>query len=646
MSSNDSDTLNMEISELSSELVGIPESNGSKKRKSSGTSTQPLKTNKIISIGPKTSRSLRACDLCRKLKTRCLPCQDSLACLRCKNLGYLCSLQNIDDFVDGQGRNGPAIPATSRLDRLESTVGEILSILRNETTLDRPTPLFGAGKAGAAIAKSYDEGSGRSHDKRELSPSAGRSSSERPVVRRDVLDPLSSENSFSGFGNPSQSFQLSPMNIFGSISSSPNHLLPITRLYNPQMVVQEQDIISLGVITEEEALDLLKYFRTNYNRWVSFPEDIEIETLMDRIRKRCSLLLSVCCCVVIRYYKKDHYSSRYKLLLRKMQNELTQSLTVVPQTIEFMQALALVAIYATSLSEGDIVFDGWFYSSVALQHFITKDILGLVMSFDGIGPVTEFDEIMAYRVWNHLCLVHLVSCVLSGRMCILDEIRLDQCRRTLQLSSATNFDGRMVAEISLQLIVYSYVETPQSLEAVTDDLKEWLDEWGYLFEQPIIQFVESGFHFGYFCVLLHWAQFKWLQTQGREKDGEQTNELDPLMSLKTDQLISIIDEKLFKQMIGHLQKVVDSLLIVKSNTYFSCLSDQVFFHSSFAAIMIGKLLKGLQAQGRGNECSKAFVEMLKSKIMRVASRFRTIAMDHDDVAIKYSNAIIESAAGL
>lgn len=81
---------------------------------------------------------------------------------------------------------------------------------------------------------------------------------------------------------------------------------------------------------------------------------------------------------------------------------------MVPRTIEFIQALAILSIYASSLSENDLVFDAWFISSIALEHFITKDVLGLVMSFDGVSQVTEMDEITAYRVWNHLCLVHVV----------------------------------------------------------------------------------------------------------------------------------------------------------------------------------------------------------------------------------------------
>lgn len=141
---------------------------------------------------------------------------------------------------------------------------------------------------------------------------------------------------------------------------------------------------------------------------MSFPTDITTEKLLDLMISRSSLLLTVCCAIVIRYHEPAIKGSIWKLLLHKLQSDLRETMLIVPHTIEFIQALAIMSIYASSLSDDDIVIDAWFISSIALEHFITKDILGLVMSFDGVSPVTEMDEITAYRVWNHLCLVHVV----------------------------------------------------------------------------------------------------------------------------------------------------------------------------------------------------------------------------------------------
>lgn len=119
------------------------------------------------------------------------------------------------------------------------------------------------------------------------------------------------------------------------------------------------------------------------------------------------MLLTVCCAVVIRYHEPELKKSIWTMLLHKLEQDLQASLLIVPHTIEFIQSLAVMSIYAASLSDG-FVIDAWFMSSIALEHFVTKNVLGLVAPFDGVSPVTEMDQITAYRVWNHLCLVHLV----------------------------------------------------------------------------------------------------------------------------------------------------------------------------------------------------------------------------------------------
>lgn len=234
---------------------------------------------------------------------------------------------------------------------------------------------------------------------------------------------------------------------------------------------------------------------------MSLPAEMPTEKLLDLMIRRSSLLLTVCCCVVIRYHDPALKESMWTLLLHKLQEDLRETMLVVPHTIEFIQALAVMSIYASSLSDDKVfIIDAWFISSVALQHFVTKNVLGLVIPFDGVSPITEMDEITAYRVWNHLCLVHLVyvntwinkclliffrNCVMTGRVCILDQIRIDQCRKTLDIVTSTNFDGRMVAEINFQLIIYTFIEANQPLSDVEEKLRVWHDDWGYLFGETL-----------------------------------------------------------------------------------------------------------------------------------------------------------------
>lgn len=334
-----------------------------------------------------------------------------------------------------------------RLGVLESSLGEVLRLVQN--------------------------GTGRSQPKRDRTPGV--------IPDSLLLNNGHSNMPYTQFGFHSPTFITSPFSSLGSLMPPANYPPPIQRLITPQMVFIKQNIITLGLVTRTKAIELLDIFLTYYNQWVSLPTNIPTEKLLDLMINRSSLLLTVCCCVVIRYQDPTLKKSMWKLLLHKMQEDLRETMLIVPHTIEFIQALAVMSIYASSLSDERFVIDAWFISSIALEHFVTKNALGLVMSFDGVSPVTELDEITAYRVWNHLCLVHLVNCVMTGRMCILDQIRIDQCRKTLDIAASTNFDGRMVAEINFQLIIYTFLEGNQSLPEVEEELRLWHNDWGYLF---------------------------------------------------------------------------------------------------------------------------------------------------------------------
>lgn len=461
------------------------------------------------------------------------------------------------------------------------------------------------------------------------------------------------------FGHSSVSFCASPYRLFGSMAAPQFTPLPIARLFNPQMVVHDQNIITLGIVSRAEAIELLDYFRQNYNHWVSFPPGIDTDVLVDKITHRCSLLLSACCCVALRYRSSSDMIMLkrrcYRPLIRRLVTELNQSLMVVPQTLEFMQTVALLAIFSSSLSDGDIVFDGWFLSSIGLEHLVTKDVLGLAMSFDGDEkPVTDFDELTAYRIWNHLCLAHLVDCVMSGRTCILDEYRLARCRRTLELAQSTNFDGRMIAEISLLYIVYTFVQSAQSLENALADLTQWHSEWSHLFGQPAIQFTQCGYHFGYFYILYFSIYLGRLVEQGPPTSfGESTNAIDPLSECGDD---------LREQMFRHLLVVVTSMISFDDVEHFKHLSDQIHFQGAFASLILLRLIS-VESQyfpilgspdGRGNSLSPTAASatngsqtrsnrrLALDKVGLLGQRFQQISTHEDDIPRKYAQAIGEA----
>lgn len=74
---------------------------------------RPAKQQKAV----RSARATKACDICRRQKTRCFPSQVSAACLRCVTLGNNCSFledqQSIEPFKEAvlePRRVGPHLP--------------------------------------------------------------------------------------------------------------------------------------------------------------------------------------------------------------------------------------------------------------------------------------------------------------------------------------------------------------------------------------------------------------------------------------------------------------------------------------------------------------------------------------------------------
>ena len=84
---------------------------------------------------------------------------------------------------------------------------------------------------------------------------------------------------------------------------------------------------------------------------------------------------------------------------------------------------------------------------------------------------------------------------MSGRPCLVDELRLDQCREILELLSATNFDGSVVARLSILLSLYNCLQFKESLEESLRDVTSIWEDWKYLCDQPPDQFIELVYCF-------------------------------------------------------------------------------------------------------------------------------------------------------
>lgn len=73
-------------------------------------------------------------------------------------------------------------------------------------------------------------------------------------------------------------------------------------------------------------------------------------------------------------------------------------------------------------------------------------------------------------------------CVGTRRKSILDDQQIKKCRTILDSDHATNFETRMIAEVSLYWIIYIHCSNmPVDLPKTQESLHEWKQEWKFLF---------------------------------------------------------------------------------------------------------------------------------------------------------------------
>lgn len=600
----------------------------------------------------RTSRAAKACEICRKQKTRCFPSQNSPSCLRCMTLGFECSFLISGENVNLQHQQN--LHQNSPVPAMSAAVAPSMGFSGNNSHIESSGPFKGPGSKIDVVEKRLGnlemhlgqlvqlmrnseghrllDASMQSRGSNSLLGSSGRGN--EILLINDTIPSAKAT-----FGVPTTPFITSPFNSLGLTMRPEHYPAPLERLKTPQMVFIQQNIITLEYITREQAIEMLDVFLKYYNQWVSFHTGISTEKLLDLMIARSSLLLTVCCCVVIRYHYPKLKPFIWKKLLCKLQDDLKETMLIVPHTIEFIQALVVMSIYASSLSDEDtFVVDAWFISGVALQHLATRNVLGFVLSFDGgLTPVSEIDEIAAYRVWNHLCLVHLVNCVMTGRVCNLDRIRIDQCRKTLDISTSTNFDGRMIAEINFQLILYMYLQANESLNDVEEKLRLWHDDWGYLFEQPTTQFVETGYHYGYFLILYHYNY-----VANHPEDATDSLAWPPLELTDVATVFSRCSVNHLRRMIRHAIKVIEGLLVVNDITYFKALSDQIHFCGAYAAIMLTRLIETVKTEKKILEISSTLLTKSYNLIGELRDLFNSVSTLPGDVTKKYADSIDEA----
>ncbi|CDR45113.1 CYFA0S16e02278g1_1 [Cyberlindnera fabianii] len=550
--------------------------------------------NKITTGNGQLPRARQACVTCRRQKTRCFPSPNSVSCLRCLSLAKECSFltdgtpfkldqdtvnrkRKLDDEMESAQ---PTMEGSETFKALQDNVKRILSIVQRQHGIQSST--------------NFDD--------------MDASSKPLPPAQTCPFNLISK----------SVSYQSTPITISHLLSPTP-----------PFTVSEPPNVLSLGIVTYDEAIYHVNKFKECYGRWISLPP-VSAEKIIDSIKNSAPMLLTTICLTSMRYQVTGVNYDTYQHLIRQLRVELFEGLYKSPQSLNFLKALVILAVYGYSITTPDFVVDPWFLSGVAVKHFLTIDMTNDFLSANTTVSGGTFDieteKLSNYRIWNHMCLVHLCNCVFSGRMCVLDEIRLDQARHSLDLSQATNFDGRMISEISLQLLLYNYIQAGSAtdFEVFEEDLKLWYDQWNYLFKQPNLQFVEFGYHYVYVVAFYHL------------KLGA-VNILDDDTRDVTQKQID--DPDILNKMLYHCLKVLNHIIGLNDDLYFKCLSDQIHICTFYISIVFLKVIVWCKLYNTTYDTHE-LLNFVK-KVETIKKKFEVMSSLSDDLPYRLAQGLHE-----
>ncbi|KUJ13796.1 uncharacterized protein LY89DRAFT_650813, partial [Mollisia scopiformis] len=409
---------------------------------------------------PERGRASKACNTCRKIKTRCYESNVAgKSCLRCERLQQPCSLEVLSfasaENVQGHPQSAEGSSSQDeRIRRLEQTVSTLVERLGDGPGRWVPYP---------DVSSTSPVNPPPIHNLTPGTPSAA------PVfLIRDVASQVGVQQQ-------------------QSARAQTRGLVPV-------------DIISQGVITVAEATVLIQLFQEHYGRWVAFSETVSPNALLSNIRES-PLLLCACCLIAVRHMTWNSTAELAPRLFQEAKSLLSAAVLEVPQSLAFFQAAVILSMWSTTIGQTPLSIDSWILSGFALQHSLASDLFASMMSGSRLGSLAK-TELDRRCIWNHLCLAHLHYCVGTRRKAILDREQVDKCREILATDQVTNFETRMVAEINLYWIIYESCAMNQvDLPGTQGLLHDWRQQWKFLFvEQPRSQFIQMGFHFAQLLV--------------------------------------------------------------------------------------------------------------------------------------------------
>ncbi|RDW58204.1 hypothetical protein BP6252_13615 [Coleophoma cylindrospora] len=494
---------------------------------------------------PTRGRASKACLSCRKIKTRCYePQNTSRGCLRCDRLGQACSLaaepadhNEVHDHTD----------CKDRLDALEKTVRELVSRLDPISAASHLSPPLPA-PAPPHVA---------CHDTETSTPTAP------PVfLIRDAASDI-------GMGH----------------SSSNDEIPTVSKVH--------VDVISKGFLTAEQAISLLDLFQEQYGRWVCIQKPENVHALLSETRKS-PLLLCACCLIAVRHKSQELATKLAPLLFQEVKGLLSNSLLMIPQSIDFFQAVLILSMWSTTIGQVPMSIDSWLISGYALQQALAAGNLFKSTSSTIHARQPSKTDLDRMCIWNHLCLVHLHYCVGTKRRAVLTREEIDKCGDILGFNHATNFETRMVAEIKLYWIIYESTTAPSiDLPKTQNSLHGWKNEWKHLFAEPRSQFIQMSFRFAQLLIYDH--------------------------SLKSRS--AAVRESSLIEMI-RLSTEIINIAMTTADDMTKHLSDHIYHVITFAAITLCRLLNSYESKLSASQN----VQDLDSLILSLVTWLHTIGL--------------------
>ncbi|ODV86473.1 hypothetical protein CANARDRAFT_27675 [[Candida] arabinofermentans NRRL YB-2248] len=400
-------------------------------------------------------------------------------------------------------------------------------------------------------------------------------------------------------------------NLNGGVQSFPDPVLDQMNLLKPS-IESQTDLISINLLSYDQAIKLLDIFRDRYGRWISFPDNYSTEKLLKRIRLKCPLLLTVACALSLKYSDPRLKEQVYDSMLEVLKTDLKHCLVDMPNNLEFLQCLIILSIYSVSLSSEKIGLrlNGWYLSSLGIHLCLDLNNFGIFDHlYDPNDVEFEFNELTTYRIFNTLILIHMAYTLLSGKITSI-SMNILKPKRFFELNLSTNFDYRIIAEIEIYIIAYRFLQLDESIETIKVDIKEWLSQWYYLFNKTANEFVEIDYHLAELMINL------------------KVNRVDVFA-----QSLNFKDIQIFKVIDFHATKILKLISSIKDDSYFAFLSDQIHLIIVYDTTIVIKLL-GYNDKAKVKLQSE--VEESLKFIVRLIQRYKRISTSESGSLSRYS----------